>query len=276
MRARSQTTGVRPQSQRSYVHDVKGDESRRRKLGYLLQELGYDRVGESIVVLDHDNEGTGATDHAVTVIAVQVPAMVTVLIPWQQSVPDDGQTVDGDARFYGLVARQRDGAADVVFAIAGNVDHVARSLEPILGEQRNAIVDQRADRGPRLRHGRGAAKPPGEILGTCRTVDHLPIHDGALKAVVGPLDICERDAAERSALDRIDHAVVGQRAGVTAPLEKGVLGVDRPGNIDRQHQSPAPVQGPPADRPRRRSGLPPSPETPRKPAQLPAPCRPYR
>src|SRR4051812_3589867 len=99
--------------------------SGQRKLGYLFEKLGDDRVGESVVILDHDHEGTGAADYAVTIVAVEIAAMIAVLIPWQQSFPDDGQSVDGDASFYGLVSRQRHCTADVVFAVAGNVDNVA-------------------------------------------------------------------------------------------------------------------------------------------------------
>src|SRR4051794_21306031 len=111
------------------------------KLGYLLEKLGDDRVGETAVVLDHDHESTGAANHTVAVIGVQIAALVTVLVPWKQSFGQDGQAVDGNTGLDGLVTGQRHCAADIVFAIAGNVDHVPCGFEPVIGKQGDAMID---------------------------------------------------------------------------------------------------------------------------------------
>src|SRR5437870_5166913 len=105
-------------------------------LGHLADELLEDRVGENLVALGRDDEGARATDHVVSVIALEVG--------FQRQ---DRQAVDDNASAHRVVAGAGGGPTAVVGAIAGNVDDAACPLELALPQQRHGIVDDATDRG---------------------------------------------------------------------------------------------------------------------------------
>jgi len=75
--------------------------------GHLADELLEDRVGEGLVALGCDDEGTRAADHVVQEIALE--------IGFQRQ---DRQAVDDDAGAHRSVAGARSGPAPVVGTVA--------------------------------------------------------------------------------------------------------------------------------------------------------------
>jgi hypothetical protein len=68
-----------------------------------------------------------------------------VVAPGDRAFRQDRQAVDDDAVLDRRVAGQFDVTAGIVFAVAGNVDHLACGVEAVGGEQARAMVDGGAD-----------------------------------------------------------------------------------------------------------------------------------
>src|SRR3954454_23493117 len=114
--------------------------------GDLEQQFGADRFLELVAVLDRDDERTGATDHAVLVIEIEI---VDIHGGVGRLLHHDRQAVDNDTLFHRGIARDDDRCAVVVGAITGNIDHPAQAAVRVLVEQRHGEVDRPRDRGAR-------------------------------------------------------------------------------------------------------------------------------
>src|SRR5262249_543372 len=108
--------------------------------GDLDDELLEDGIGERFVVLRGDHEGAGAADHAVVVIAVEIGLE-----------GEDRQAVDADAGRHRLVAGERDRAAAIVGAVAGDIDDAPARAKWAVWKQRRRVIDGAADRGAAAR-----------------------------------------------------------------------------------------------------------------------------
>ena len=102
-----------------------------------LHQFAHDRIAERVVILHRDDEGARPADHACTEILIEV-----------RFDRENGKPVDADAHLHRLVARLLGGAAEIVRAVAGNVDH--SPLRPIGAriQHQHGEIDGAGQRGP--------------------------------------------------------------------------------------------------------------------------------
>src|SRR5262245_28119340 len=89
--------------------------SLRRAASYLQHQLGTRRFLELLALADGDDEGTGAADHAILIINIEV---VDIHGERVRSLQHDRQAVDGDAGSKHVVACDGDERAAVVGTVA--------------------------------------------------------------------------------------------------------------------------------------------------------------
>src|SRR6266513_3715875 len=95
-----------------------------------------DGIGEGVVILRDDDEGSGAADYIFIIVAIEVGLE-----------REDGQAVDADAGCKRGIAGERHRAAAVVRAVAGNIDDAPARLKWTRCKQRRRVIDGAADGG---------------------------------------------------------------------------------------------------------------------------------
>src|SRR5580700_495284 len=149
----------------------------------LQQQFGADRFLEFLAVLDRHHERAAAAGHAVLIVPIEI---VDIHGRIGRLLHHDRQAVDDDALRQRLVARDRDGRAVVVGAVAGNVDDAAQALIRTVFEQRHGEIDRARDRGARGAADRRLQDLGGDGVSAFRAVDHAPGDDDLLVAGGGP------------------------------------------------------------------------------------------
>ncbi len=87
-----------------------------------------------------------------------------------------------------------------------------------------------------MRRARRLGELLGEAAGGGGAVDDRPVDHHHLVVRARPLGVAKRDPLVLAGQDRVDDAIVGECLDVAAALEFGFDLVDRPRDVDRQHE----------------------------------------
>src|SRR6185503_2968979 len=140
-------------------------------------------------------------------------------IPGQRRLAQDHQSVDTDAQFQGLIARLSYVPAGVVRAITGNVYGSPLRTEWGTCKLRHSGVNAPADRGTIGKRPWRFEEPIPERLGRLRPVYQHPVDDDLLFAESLSLNRQNAKATTPTRLNCLKHAGIGERRGITLPLQ---------------------------------------------------------
>ena len=133
------------------------------------------------------------------------------------------------------VAGAGDRRADVVGAVAGDVDDAAGAGDGAVLDQRGGEAERARDRGAAAAHHRGRLDLVGERRGGFGAVDDPPGDQRAVLRLGRPFEIGDRDLAGGPGGHRPDQVGVAEGGGVAVALHRELGHVHRARDIDREH-----------------------------------------
>lgn len=129
-----------------------------------------------------------------------------------------------------------DGRAEIVRAVAGNVDDAAQAAIAVGIEELRAIDDGARDRRAAARGDRPGFQSGGEGIRILAPGDDLPRHEGVLADRARPFEIADGDAAGQAVAHGIDEVGMAQGIDIAGALHLRLLDIHGAGDVDRQHQ----------------------------------------